>query len=236
MNCQLKPPVLPEVVFLREMRNFLDCAAKVASLYSPSPARGDCARVRLMRRRMDHETVCPRCWRNEAVCSRPQSLRELAASWVRFVPFSCRLCGHRFLAWTGVRKPFGSVFDRREHLRIPVRLRLSFSGGKVRGEGTVTDISLGGCVIKSDTPVSIGDIYYVEIAGGDHEPPIEVAAIVHSVGARGIVFTFLRKAQESQRLLSFIRSHAGSISSIPSKTVNPSALVSVAQGKGFVGE
>ncbi|MCP9438923.1 MAG: PilZ domain-containing protein [Nitrospira sp.] len=130
---------------------------------------------------------------------------------------------------------FGSILDRREH-RIPVRLRLSFSGGKVRGEGTVTDISLGGCVINSDTPVSVGDIYYLEIAVGDHEPPIEAAAIVHSVGARGIAFTFLRKAQENQRLLSFIYSRAGSMSSIPSKTVNPSALASMVQGKGFVGE
>lgn len=91
-------------------------------------------------------------------------------------------------------------------------------------------------MINSDTPVSVGDIYYLEVTMGDHEPPIEVAAIVHSVGTRGIVFAFLRKAQENQRLLSFIRSHTSAVSSIPSQAVNPSALVSMAQGKGFVGE
>ena len=170
---------------------------------------------------MDHEMVCPQCWRDEAFRSRPQSLRELAASWVRFVPFFCRSCGHRFLAWAGIRTTFGSILDRREHLRIPVRLRLSFSGGKIRGEGMVADISLGGCVITSDTPVSVDDIYYLEIVVSEQEPPIEVPAIVRSVGARGVAFKFLRKAQENKRLLSFIRSQTGSISSISSKTAGP---------------
>ncbi|MCP9472860.1 MAG: PilZ domain-containing protein [Nitrospira sp.] len=170
---------------------------------------------------MDHETVCPQCWRDQAFRSRPQSLRELAASWVRFVPFFCRSCGHRFLTWTDVRTIFGSVLDRREHLRIPVRLRLSFSGGKVRGEGTVIDISLGGCKVKSDGPVAVDDIYYLEIVVSEQEPPIEVPAIVRSVGARGIALKFLRKARENERLLSFIRSQTGSIPSIPSKAVGP---------------
>jgi hypothetical protein len=125
------------------------------------------------------------------------------------------------LAWAGVRTTFGSILDRREHFRIPVRLRLSFSGGKIRGEGMVTDISLGGCVINSDTPVSVDDIYYLEIAVSEQEPPIEVPAIVRSVGARGIAFKFLRKAQENKRLLSFIRSQTGPISSIPAKTAGP---------------
>ncbi|MCP9446547.1 MAG: PilZ domain-containing protein [Nitrospira sp.] len=109
------------------------------------------------------------------------------------------------------------MLDCREHLRIPVRLRLSFSGRKVRGEGTVIDMSLGGCKIKSDTPVVIDDIYYLEIVVSEQEAPIEVPAIVRSVGARGIAFKFLRKARENKRLLSFIRSQTGSIPSLLSR-------------------
>lgn len=66
-------------------------------------------------------------------------------------------------------------------------------------------------MINSDTPVSVDDIYYLEIVVSEQEPPIEVPAIVRSVGARGIAFKFLRKAQENKRLLSFIRSQTGSI-------------------------
>jgi hypothetical protein len=95
--------------------------------------------------------------------------------------------------------------DRREHLRIPVRLYLSFSGGKVRGEGTVLDISVGGCIIKSETQVHPNDIFYLQLTLDEGEPPLEVAAMVRSVSARGIAFKFLRAAQENKRLLAFVQ-------------------------------
>jgi hypothetical protein len=95
--------------------------------------------------------------------------------------------------------------DRREHLRIPVRLYLSFSGGKVRGEGTVLDISVGGCIIKSETQVHPNDIFYLQLTLEEGEPPLEVAAMVRSVSARGIAFKFLRAAQENKRLLAFVQ-------------------------------
>jgi hypothetical protein len=114
--------------------------------------------------------------------------------------------------------------ERREHLRIPVRLCLSFSGGKVRGEGTVLDLSLGGCIIKSETHVRVDDIFYLQIVIAEDEPPVEVAAMVRSVSARGIAFKFLRKAQENKRLLTFIQSRSGSTSSVLSKAVEPTAI------------
>lgn len=120
---------------------------------------------------MEQTGLCPQCWRREVLQSRPQSLGELVASWVRVVPFSCRSCGYRFLEWVGMRGMAGFLPDRRRHLRVPVRLSLSFSGGKVRGKGTVIDISLGGCKIQSDVPVTVDDIYYLEILVSEQEQP-----------------------------------------------------------------
>jgi hypothetical protein len=115
--------------------------------------------------------------------------------------------------------------DRREHLRIPVRLFLSFSGGKVRGEGTVLDLSMGGCIIKSQTQVHVDDIFYLEIATGQQDQPLEVAAMVRSIGPRGIAFKFLRAAQENKRLLAFVQAQtadhlqkAGTPSEVPVKS------------------
>jgi hypothetical protein len=116
------------------------------------------------------------------------------------------------------------AIERREHLRIPVRLCLSFSGGKVRGEGTVLDLSLGGCIIKSETHVRVDDIFYLEIVIAEDEAPLEVAAMVRSVTARGIAFKFLRKAKENKRLLTFIQSHSGATSSILSKAAEPTVV------------
>ncbi|ALA61012.1 PilZ domain-containing protein [Nitrospira moscoviensis] len=172
---------------------------------------------------MGRHLTCPQCQQIGVLRSRPQSPREHAAALVFIAPFHCQHCSHRFLACRlGLNHPQHPM-DRREHLRIPVRLFLSFSGGKVRGEGTVMDLSMGGCIIKSQTQVHVDDIFYLEIAIADQEPPIEVAAMVRSVSARGIAFKFLRKAQENKRLLAFIQSNSGSTSSVLTKAVETAA-------------
>jgi hypothetical protein len=168
---------------------------------------------------MSRQVLCPRCRKDGALRARPQSPRELVAALVWIVPYHCGHCSHRFLARRVSTAGSSYPIERREHLRIPVRLCLSFSGGKVRGDGTVLDLSLGGCIIKSETHVRVDDIFYLEIVIAADEAPVEVAAMVRSVSARGIAFKFLRKAQENKRLLTFIQSHSGSTSNVLSKAV-----------------
>lgn len=151
---------------------------------------------------------CPECRRGRVLRSRPTSASERFAALFMVSPFSCQHCSCRFLASRiGLDEPSHPI-DRREHLRIPVRLYLSFSGGKVRGDGTVLDISMGGCIIKSDAQVRIDDIFYLEISPGQQEKPLEVAAMVRSIGPRGIAFKFLRAAQENKQLLAFVQAQA----------------------------
>ncbi len=148
---------------------------------------------------------CPRCQKDGLLRSPPQSPREHLASFLFVAPFRCPSCSHRFLASRLWLDHSTHPIDRREHLRIPVRLYLSFSGGKVRGEGTVLDLSMGGCIIKSKTQVHTNDIFYLQLSLDDTNPPLEVAGMVHSVSARGIAFKFLRAAQENKRLLTFVQ-------------------------------
>ncbi len=169
-----------------------------------------------MRRRI----ACPQCREGGAIRVLSRSPSEFLAALLWMAPFECQHCLHRFLAR---RMSMGRShsLERREHLRIPVKLCLSFSGGKVRAEGTVMDLSLGGCVIKSETRVHVDDIFYLEIILVENEPPVEVAAMVRSVSERGIAFKFLRKAQENKRLMTFIRSRAHSTASTLSKAAKP---------------
>ncbi len=137
--------------------------------------------------------------------------RTLSESLLRFIgvtPFRCQDCHHRFSKFHLGRHATHRLIDRRKHFRIPVRLFLSFSGGRIRGEGHVVDLSLGGCMIQSPTHVQVDDIFYLEIALPEQEEPVEVAAIVRSVGARGIAFQFLRKSQDNKRLMAFIHGQA----------------------------
>jgi PilZ domain-containing protein len=148
---------------------------------------------------------CPQCQKDGVYRVRPLSPRERLATLVFISPFLCPFCSHRFLASRlGVNHPQHPI-DRREHLRIPVRLYLSFSGGKIRGEGTVLDLSMGGCIVRSETRVHTDDIFYLQLSLGEGELPLEVAAMVRSVSARGIAFKFIRAAQENKRLHDFVQ-------------------------------
>jgi hypothetical protein len=154
---------------------------------------------------MSRTLSCPRCQKDGLLRAHPQSPREHLASLLFVAPFRCPSCSHRFLASHLWLNHSTHPIDRREHLRIPVRLFLSFSGGKIRGEGTVHDLSMGGCIIKSETQVHTNDIFYLQLSLDDSEPPLEVAAMVRSVSARGIAFKFLRAAQENKRLHAFVQ-------------------------------
>ena len=173
---------------------------------------------------MGRSLNCPQCRHEQVLRARPLSASERMAAIFLLSPFSCQHCSCRFLASRiGLDRPRHPI-DRREHLRIPVRLYLSFSGGKVRGEGTVLDLSMGGCIIKSQTQVRVDDIFYLEIATGSQDQPLEVAAMVRSVSPRGIAFKFLRAAQENKRLLAFIQAQTAdhlqksAVTAVPAKS------------------
>lgn len=150
--------------------------------------------------------TCPQCGQHQVFRSRCSTLLERLKSLAYISPFRCQACSYRFSASRWGYRYSHQVFDRREHLRIPVRLFLSFSGGKIRGEGTVLDISMGGCVIESQASVHVDDIFYLQIVLDNEQAPLEVAAMVRSVSSRGIAFKFLRSAQENKRLLAFVQS------------------------------
>jgi PilZ domain-containing protein len=158
---------------------------------------------------MARPLTCPHCGKDRLFRARCQTIVERLAHLAFYSPFHCQSCSHRFMASRLGRSPSVQFVDRRQHLRIPVRLFLSFSGGRIKGEGTVLDISMGGCMIQSDAPVHVDDIFYLQIALGEHEPPLEVAAMVRSVGSRGIAFKFLRAAQENKRLMAFVQARSG---------------------------
>lgn len=79
----------------------------------------------------------------------------------------------------------------------------------------VLDISMGGCIIESQTPMHEDDIFYLQIALEDKEAPLEVAAMVRSISSRGIAFKFLRSAQENKRLLAFVHANTESLGPHP---------------------
>lgn len=148
---------------------------------------------------------CPDC-RKESVHRVPcVTLGEQVKRLLFVSPFRCEACGHRFLAFRMGRR-YPPVTDRRTHERVPVSLALAFSGGRITGEGTLVNISLGGCLIETSTPVKVDDIFHMKLFVSDKEPAIEVAGMVRSIGAKGIGMKFVRSAREDRRLIAYLRS------------------------------
>lgn len=160
---------------------------------------------------MAQPLICPQCGQDTVFRSRCFTMMERLWSLACICPFHCQSCSFRFPASRLGRRYPAQTVDRRQHLRIPVRLFLSFSGGKVRGEGVVLDISMGGCIIESQAPVHVDDIFYLQIALENDQTPLEVAAMVRSVSSRGIAFKFLRSAQDNKRLLAFVHAKTESL-------------------------
>lgn len=133
------------------------------------------------------------------------SLSEQLQSLLFVSPFRCQPCGHRFLA-VRLGRHYPPVSERRTHERIPVRLSLAFSGGRIKGEGVLINISLGGCLIETTASVKADDIFHLKLFVNEQEPAIEVAAMVRSIGAKGIGMKFLRSAREDRRLVAYLRS------------------------------
>ena len=78
---------------------------------------------------------CPQCRHERVLRSRPLSASERVAAIFLLSPFSCPQCSCRFLASRiGLDSPRHPV-DRREHLRIPVRLYLSFPAARSAARG-----------------------------------------------------------------------------------------------------
>jgi hypothetical protein len=98
------------------------------------------------------------------------------------------------------------LIDRRAHRRIPVKLHLCFSGGRVNGQGLVRDISMGGCLVETVTPVREKDIFYLQLFVDQKKPPIEVPAIARSIRTGKIGFEFMRSAKDNKRLVEFLHS------------------------------
>lgn len=115
---------------------------------------------------------------------------ERAISLLAVYPFRCQLCARRFRSRSLVRYTRQEV-DRREYERVSVRLPATFVAHSESGTGEVSDISLGGCTIKTPVHLTNGDALKLSLHVPRASAPIVVdVAMVRSTpsGAAGLKF------------------------------------------------
>ncbi len=106
--------------------------------------------------------------------------------------------------------------ETRQFPRVDVKFKvtLAFKGGQAEGAGTLINISMGGCAIKSTTRVEKGAFLELSLhmPGTDQTVRIEVAVVSWTqLGAFGVEFYTMVMGKEEQtklgRLLQEIESH-----------------------------
>ena len=81
--------------------------------------------------------------------------------------------------------------DRREYERVSVRLPATFETHHLSGEGEITDLSLGGCTLRTETPLVNGDTLRLTFHLPRAPAPIVIdVALVRStpIGITGLHF------------------------------------------------
>jgi len=97
----------------------------------------------------------------------------------------------------------------RKFPRIVVKFKvtLAFKTGETEGAGTLINLSMGGCAIKSTTRVENGAILdlSLQLSGSDQTVRIEVAVVRWTeLGAFGVEFYTMKMEQEEQTKLGLL--------------------------------
>jgi hypothetical protein len=90
---------------------------------------------------------------------------------------------------------------------MPVRFPLTFQAHNLTGQGTVINLSMGGCNFMSTDPIAIGTVLQLWLQISDDVAPVMVdAAAVRYVHQQSVGVEFIQWQQsERERLQLFVR-------------------------------
>ena len=82
--------------------------------------------------------------------------------------------------------------DARQYVRVASKFPVTFVISKLKQEGTVTEIAMGGCTLEANVVLAIGAKFRMELFISDSEPPLVInQALVRSVRPTGFGIQFM---------------------------------------------
>lgn len=151
---------------------------------------------------------CPQCGKDFVRQSQRQGAFEHLLSVVGVYPFRCQVCTHRFRAFEwGARSR--RLTDQREYERIPARFAVSFSGDRIKGQGNLVELSMGGCSLQTETRLTPGELLQLSFKTSEHDAYIHVEGIVvMSMRPPTVGVEFLRlQTPQQEALRQFVVRH-----------------------------
>lgn len=150
---------------------------------------------------------CPNCAREFVRRVSRVGIVEKILSLFYVYPFKCQLCGFRFRFLQRGVHYIRVEEDRRVYDRLEINCPLTFSGDDGSGEGTLIEVSIGGCSFSTDAHITGGTIFKMSLKVSSDAAPILVdAAVVRHARPQAIGMEFLQwPPGERERLQQFIR-------------------------------
>lgn len=146
---------------------------------------------------------CPSCGTPFVRVTYDEGTMERMLNRFKVYPFRCQLCTTRFRAfWVGSPNATQSV-DRRQYKRLAASFHANLiADNALRSENRVTDISMGGCTLETNTALPRGTFLELTIKPASDEEAIKVdTAMICSVRQESMGVRFLElQSKEKQRL------------------------------------
>lgn len=151
---------------------------------------------------------CPQCGTPFVRVTHHQGRLEPLLRWFSVYPFRCQVCTNRFVARRRGIKDATQSFDRREYKRLPTNFPAVFAANQLSLDEVVTDLSMGGCSVRTTQPLARGTFVELLLKPSTREPGIKVeTAIVCCVRPSTVGVKFLEvEPQEKTRLSRVVHS------------------------------
>lgn len=101
---------------------------------------------------------CTRCGNLLVATSESTNQPDRQSTASVMYTFDCQPCQLRFQVSQQNIPSSAEPQERRKALRIPIHMPVDLECGELAGEGTVTDISKGGCSVESQQRLSVGQL------------------------------------------------------------------------------
>ena len=153
---------------------------------------------------------CPKCKKYFTKRVLIEGAEDPTSTLAGMYAYRCQLCSELFRA----RKPNPQAapapqasanaeltnITNRQYVRVNAKFPVTFVLSKLRQEGTVTEIALGGCSLEANVVLAIGAKFRMDILISENEPPLVVdQALVRSVRPTGFGIQFM-EFQEAEKV------------------------------------
>jgi len=155
---------------------------------------------------------CPKCKKYFTKRVLIEGAEDPTSTLAGMYAYRCQLCDELFrankpaLQTTPAPQASTSTelanITNRQYVRVTAKFPVTFLISRLRQEGTVTEIALGGCSLEANVVLAIGAKFRMDILISENEPPLVVdQALVRSVRPTGFGIQFMEiQDAEKERL------------------------------------